>query len=429
MLLSGGCGPHEHEHVHLRNWEAASPDPDRIFLTFLGDPSSSRAVTWRTDSSIGTAFAEVAAATGYPTFSDSARRINASTETLDLNQASMNRQGTVNYHSVILDELQPDTLYAYRVGDGDKYWSEWIQFRTAAATNEPFSFVYFGDAQNGVLSHWSRNIRMAYQTAPDASFVIHAGDLVTDGHSDLLWAEWHKAGGWIHSQWTGVPVLGNHELRHLNTETQDGKVVALQWRPQFTLPEVKGLPEELIETVYSVDYQGLRIIVLDSMRYQEEQEVFLESELKRPGAKWTVVTSHYSIFSGREGRDFEPGRIGWKTIMDRYGVDLVLQGHDHLYARGQVPVRMTDDSFGDSFQTLYVTSVSGVKMYEISQEQLNSYTEDGYSNDSTAAGQQFFQVIHVDGNTLSYNAYTADGILYDSAEITKNPQTGKKTIR
>ncbi|MFM8215573.1 MAG: fibronectin type III domain-containing protein, partial [Pirellula sp.] len=43
--------------------------------------------------------------------------------------------------------LQPATKYAYRVGDGVN-WSEWFQFRTASTQPEPFSFVYFGDAQN-----------------------------------------------------------------------------------------------------------------------------------------------------------------------------------------------------------------------------------------------------------------------------------------
>ena len=39
----------------------------------------------------------------------------------------------------------------------------------------PTKFVYFGDAQNDILAHWSRVIRMAYQTAGDATFAIHAG--------------------------------------------------------------------------------------------------------------------------------------------------------------------------------------------------------------------------------------------------------------
>ena len=34
-------------------------------------------------------------------------------------------------------------------------------------------------------------------TAPQARFLIHAGDLVNDANSDQEWGEWFHAGGWI----------------------------------------------------------------------------------------------------------------------------------------------------------------------------------------------------------------------------------------
>ena len=46
-------------HKGLHHWEIPSMDPDRIILTFHGDPSTSRAVTWRTDKSIKNAFAQI----------------------------------------------------------------------------------------------------------------------------------------------------------------------------------------------------------------------------------------------------------------------------------------------------------------------------------------------------------------------------------
>ena len=61
-------------------------------------------------------------------------------------------------------------MYAYRVGNGNKHWSEWIQFRTASIESKPFEFVYFGDAQNHILSHWLRTIRMANKVAPNVAF-------------------------------------------------------------------------------------------------------------------------------------------------------------------------------------------------------------------------------------------------------------------
>ena len=39
---------HDHKHDGLHHWEIPSKDPDRIILTFNGDPSTKRAVTWRT---------------------------------------------------------------------------------------------------------------------------------------------------------------------------------------------------------------------------------------------------------------------------------------------------------------------------------------------------------------------------------------------
>ena len=43
---------HDHDHNGLHHWEIPSKDPDRIILTFHGDPATNRAVTWRTDTTI-----------------------------------------------------------------------------------------------------------------------------------------------------------------------------------------------------------------------------------------------------------------------------------------------------------------------------------------------------------------------------------------
>ena len=202
---------HSHKHDGLHHWEIPSKDPDRIILTFNGDPSTKRAVTWRTDSSVKKAEAQIAVAGLNSRFTKEATTYTASTEEFDLGLYKANNSLIVNYHSVVFEDLKPNTLYAYRVGY-DKNWSEWIQFKTANNSYSPTQFVYFGDAQNDILSHWSRVIRMAYQTAPNAAFVIHAGDLVDTAHKDYEWAQWFKAGGFIHSQWTAIPVVGNHEF-------------------------------------------------------------------------------------------------------------------------------------------------------------------------------------------------------------------------
>lgn len=416
---------HHHHHGSLHHWEIPSKDPDRIILTFHGDPATSRAVTWRTDHTVNKSIAQIAEATVNSKFTENSVTVDAVTEPFDLGLYKGNTSLIVHYHSVIFKGLKPDKLYAYRVGDGE-YWSEWIQFRTAKSYYAPTKFVYFGDAQNDVLAHWSRVIRMAYQTAADASFVIHAGDLINHAHRDYEWAEWYKAGGFIHSQWTAIPAVGNHEF--MSVAEGEPRELSLQWRPQFTLPVEKNLDEKLHETVYTVDYQDIRIIVLNSNDQLEEQTGYIEEQLKTSSAKWNIIVCHHSVFSPAKGRDFEFARKNWKPLLDKYNVDLVLNGHDHTYARGHVPVRTTDQDSADEVHTVYVTSVSGPKQYQLDREQLKGFEADGYQPVKSGEQTQFYQVITVEDNKLTYVAYTALGEEYDRAIITKDFKTGKKQL-
>ena len=416
---------HGHKHDGLHHWEIPSKDPDRIILTFNGDPSTKRAVTWRTDSSVKKAEAQIAVAGLNSRFTKEATTYTASTEEFDLGLYKANNSLIVNYHSVVFEDLKPNTLYAYRVGY-DKNWSEWIQFKTANNSYSPTQFVYFGDAQNDILSHWSRVIRMAYQTAPNAAFVIHAGDLVDTAHKDYEWAQWFKAGGFIHSQWTAIPVVGNHEFQR--TDDSSPRRLSIQWRPQFSLPVEQSLDSKLHETVYSVEYQDILIIVLNSTGQLEKQTEYIKEKLSKSNAKWKIVTNHHSVFSPAEGRDFEYARRVWKPLFDKYGVDLVLNGHDHTYARGHIPVKSPNINQEGNFKTLYVTSVSGPKQYKVDREQMKNYEADGYKNDKLGEQTQFFQVISVENDKLIYSAYTTLGTIYDSAIITKDFSTGKKTI-
>ena len=412
--------------IGLHHWEIPSKDPDRIILNFHGDPSTKRAVTWRTDLSVKNAKAQIAVAGVNSKFAKNAKTYKAKTEEFDLGLYKANNSFVVKYHSVVFEELNPNTTYAYRVGDGDN-WSEWIQFKTANADYNSTQFVYFGDAQNDILSHWSRVIRMAYQTAPNASFVIHAGDMVDTAHRDYEWAQWFKAGGFIHRQWTTIPVVGNHEFQ--STSRSSPKRVSIQWRPQFTLPVEKALDSKLHETVYTVNYQDVLILVLNSTDFLEKQTEYIKEKLSNSDAKWKIVTCHHSVFSPAQGRDFEYARKNWKPLFDKYGVDLVLNGHDHTYARGHIPIKSTDNDKLTNFNTLYVTSVSGPKQYKLGLDQIENYKLDGYKADKLGEQTQFFQVISISKNKLTYTAYTVLGNEYDKAVIIKDFSTGKKTLQ
>jgi len=307
-------------------------------------------------------------------------------------------------NTVHLKELEPGTMYAYRVGDGEK-WSEWFQFRTAYDSNKEFTFVYFGDAQNAVRSMWSRVIREANQHAPRAAFMLHAGDLVNHDDSDAEWGEWFGAGSWLNGMIPVIATPGNHEY-----DSDYG--VSRHWRPHFAFP-LNG-PTGLEETVYWLDFQGTRIISLNSNEQIEKQTAWLEKVLSDPQRpKWTVVTFHHPIFSASRGRDNPELREEWRPLLEEHGVDLVLQGHDHSYARSALggPENVAEGVRAKSSNTVYVVSVSGPKMYKL---------QDYWKVEREASGVQLFQVIHVSPEEIRYEARLASGELYDAFTLTKD---------
>jgi hypothetical protein len=398
-------------------WSKPTVYPDRIVLNFGQNPANEVNVTWRTNIDIDAAYAEIAIATAAPKFWKNGKTIPAKTEELDASSIPT-AEVIANYHSVEFRDLLPDTMYAYRVGDGER-WSEWFQFKTASAQAEDkFSFLYVGDAQNYVLELWSRLIREGFRKAPDAKFIIHAGDLINTAHREQEWHEWFTAGGFIHSMVPSLPVPGNHEYRAKDQAEADrkGRSLSVQWRPQFTLP-LNG-PKGLEETAYYMDYGDVRFVFLDSNRDHLIQARWLEEILSANPKKWTIVSYHHPLFSASNGRDNEELRKLWKPIFDKYRVDLALQGHDHAYARGRVAPGeniMEGLNIKDVTGTVYVVSVSGGKMYDIGDD----WTSKGGQRDRIAENTQLFQVITVEGNRLIFEAYTAVGELYDSFELVK----------
>jgi 3',5'-cyclic AMP phosphodiesterase CpdA len=379
--------------------------PDRIILTWQGDPARSQAVTWRTDSSVTRAVAQIAEASADPKFVRSARTVDATTTPLTSDL------GAAHYHTVNFEDLRPSTKYAYRVGDSVN-WSEWIHFRTASASPEPFSFIYFGDAQNDLKSMWSRVIREAYSDLPEARFIIHAGDLINRANRDAEWSEWFQAGGWVNAMVPSIPSPGNHEYEGNST---GGRQLSRHWRPQFALPS-HG-PPGLEETAYFIDYQGVRIISLNSNERREAQVPWLEGLLRDNPNRWTVITFHHPIYASAKGRDNAELRRLWQPLFARYNVDLVLQGHDHTYARSNLQTGLNRREADSG--TVYVVSVSGPKMYELEREPWMQ---------RAAEDTQLYQLITIDSSRLRYEARTATGEIYDAFELQKRARGGNRLI-
>lgn len=397
-----------------------TPVPDRVILNWKGDTATTQAVTWRTDTSAVTPQAQIAVAGDGPSFKQQAVTINAESSS----EVKGNQEYTSKYHTVNFENLNPETKYLYRVGDGVN-WSEWFEFETASNKAEPFSFLYVGDAQNDIKEHWSRVIRNAYSDLPDADFIIHAGDLINHGDADEQWGEWFEAGGWINGMVPSIAAPGNHEYSKIVKGAPSG--LSQYWQPQFAFPE--NGPVEFKENVYYTDYQGMRIITLDTNLRGvalDKQVAWLEEVLTNNPNKWTVLTFHHPIFSTSPGRNNGEVRDKLLPVIEKHSVDLVLQGHDHSYARGMVTnVSEGKKAMSEKADTVFVVSVSGPKMYDTTTK---NWDDNGAEVKKASKDTQHYQMVTVDGNKLSYEARTATGELYDAFDINKTP-SGEKQIK
>ncbi|MFN7112681.1 MAG: metallophosphoesterase family protein, partial [Brevundimonas sp.] len=231
--------------------------------------------------------------------------------------------------------------------------------------------------------------------------------------SDNEWGEWFASGGFLYAQTPQMPTPGNHEYGR-------GPILNPQWRRQFTLPETgpAGV-ERLKETAWTVDYQGLRLISIDAPLFHGDEAMraemvqWLDQVLADNPNRWTVLFLHFPLFSIDPDRDNSRVRDALKPLIDKYGVDLVLQAHDHGYARGAIGEGvMTNAGPGHRSDqgSTYVVSVAGPKMYPMA---------DLTWADRTAARTQSFQTLDVSQDAVVYRAFTATGRELDAFRLTK----------
>jgi len=377
--------------------------PERIILNLTETPAISQAVTWRTAYKVKKPIAQITRATGSSAFMARQVTISATSEEVQLDDSTH-----IFSHSAVFKGLEPKTLYAYRVGDKDN-WSEWNQFKTAGAGSEPFTFVYFGDPQKEIKSICSRTFRAAYKAAPEAAFWHFTGDLVDNGDKDKEWEELFYALGFIPRTTPMILLPGNHEYPDKRVIKGAAFQVSSLWRPQFTLP--KNGPEGLGETAYFIDYQGVRFIMLNGNEKLEEQAEWLKKILANNPQKWTIAAIHQPIYStGKKRNDLHLQKL-LVPVFDRFSVDLVLQGHDHTYARTKRLVN-NKQAIDPNQGTVYITSVSGPKSYPVS----HFYD---HLMEKIGTGLQLFQIIRVDGKRLTFEAFDSVGNSYDRFELNK----------
>ena len=404
---------------------AARNLPDRIVLTPGADPTQEMAVSFRTDAQQRTSEAEIAMSVDGPTLSEQAIKVSGT----DAPRAQDSANGPALYHQIRFSGLRPDTMYAYRL-KGSAGWSEWLQFRTAAADARAFRFLYLGDVQNGILTYASRVIRQAFHANGGIDLVLHAGDLAAqrdDLDHDDEWGEWNQAAGYNYAIVPQIPATGNHEYVDIALPNgAESRKLGPYWPLQFALPANGAAPVKA--TTYFVDYQGVRFIVLDGTAAIElgtmaAQTRWLDATLASSKAKWNVVLFHQPVFTCARPTDTAEIKAAWKPVFDKRKVDLVLQGHDHCYSR------LTSEAGRDASAAargkgaiqgpVYVVSVTGSKMYALNDRARTQ-------PDKTAEATELYQIVDVDGDRLKFRTYTASGKLYDGFALERGQDGGNR---
>jgi 3',5'-cyclic AMP phosphodiesterase CpdA len=375
--------------------------PERIMLTISGDPATSRAVSWRTVYNDSISIGQLATM-------DPAPKLEQHNDVFQGTYKPWSEgDQTAMGHKVIFQGLEPNTKYAYRVGDG-KNWSEWFQFKTSSDSAEPFSFLYLGDLQSD-RTYNSRILREAYSHFPTSDFMLFTGDIV-NRNQDEEWSEFFYSGGWIFGMMPSLPTPGNHEYD--KPENQQ-RAFSKQWKQIYTMP-LNGPSEKFNNRIYFIDYQGVRFISVDSPAIMENEEDgilildWLEKTLETNPNRWSVVFTHYPVYSCSMGRDMESYRDSMRPVLEKYGVDIILQGHDHTYCRGR---NLPEASSNSKNLPMYIVSVAGPKMYGLNTS---------FWSDRVASNTQLYQHVSFFGDTLSFKSYTVTGDLYDDFLLIKN---------
>lgn len=126
---------------------------------------------------------------------------------------------------------------------------------------------------------------------------------------------WNESFGWLAA--AGVAPagsLGNHDIR------VDGG------RYEF---ESLGMPRaRYVRSLGDID-----LFMLNSNRVNDRQTAWLRRRLARSTARWKIAVFHHPAYTCGGYRGNSAVQRRWVPLFERFGVDLVLSGHDHNYQR------------------------------------------------------------------------------------------------
>jgi hypothetical protein len=334
---------------------AATAAPSSLHLQYGSDPGSSMAVSWQTPVGVTHPRLRVGpAGDGLAEELVPETRVGT-TPSPDLPSSASNIYPASEYQHGFVSGLEPGTTYVYEVShDGADPVSG--TFSTPLRGRHAFRFSAFGDQGTGDLNdiyttaYGSWIVPQVEQLQP--AFNLHLGDLAYANlqQGNQRGPAWDRfvatiSGSAAARPW--MPALGNHEICAGTGPQGYGA-----YHTRFQLP-ANGTAGYL-GNWYAFSVGSVRVIVTDAndICYQNAgidmylrgysggaQLAWLERELAAARATshidWVVCVVHQLMCSSSlEGNGCDLGiRLALQPLFDRYGVDLVLSGHDHDYER------------------------------------------------------------------------------------------------
>ena len=320
----------------LPNPDVEVDGPSRVAMTFHGDTSTQMGFTWYTNqASIGTDLQVMP----YVDIED--------TDDLDFS-AAVNFTGTFArsssapefiLHKALATGLTPGQQYWYRVGDAQL--DEWADAGSFTTDNRDgsFTFINMADSQaksfeEAVLS--ASTFEIAAETVKAADFIVLNGDVVDTGMKEEEW-------GWVMDEAEDtllnlpfMSVAGNHD--------EDNQ----SFYEHFNVLNVPG-SSTISGAVYSYDYENTHFIMLNTNEDSKEYQNFSVAQIewlkkdaaaaKERGVDWQIAVMHkgpYTTSNHATDDDIMNPENGVRAkvapLFAELGIDLVLQGHDHIYA-------------------------------------------------------------------------------------------------
>ncbi|SEO69089.1 purple acid phosphatase family protein [Actinacidiphila rubida] len=329
-----------------------APPVQGLHLTFGKDPATQMVVSWITDGPVKRPRVM------YGTLGHGLGS-SAQAQTRTYSDGKSGR--TVYVHHAPLNRLAPGTDYLYLVAH-DGATPDSGTFRTAPRGRQPLTFTSFGD-QSAPQVTWTSTgtVGLDANSTPATKDIVTGVEQVAPLfhllNGDLCYAnlDVDRVRTWNNfftnntrsarfRPW--MPAAGNHEI-----ESGNGPIGLGAYQTYFALPSTET-DDELAGLWYAFTAGSVRVIVLqnDDNALQDGGDVyisgysggrqlaFLERELKAARADrdvdWVVVAMHQVMISSSDANGADLGlRAKYGPLFDRYGVDLVVCGHEHNYER------------------------------------------------------------------------------------------------